>query len=135
MNIFLTITAFFISVNFFSQNLNELGIDDNPNLTEAESKFLIDYMTNEQRGNFDFKNKKVIFVTGSSGHLLGTKSKYFDNIKEWNKNGNQIATWVVTLKENEKIYSGGYDVIVTYWVKIFTEKRKKKILKLVKANG
>jgi hypothetical protein len=135
MKIFLTITAFFISVNFFSQNLNELGIDDNPNLTEAESKFLIDYMTNEQRGNLDFKNKKVIFVTGSSGHLLGTKSKYFDNIKEWNKNGNQIATWVVTLKENEKIYSGGYDVIVTYWVKIFTEKRKKKILKLVKANG
>lgn len=135
MKIFLTITAFFISVNFFSQNLNELGIDDNPNLTEAESKFLTDYMTNEQRGNFNFKNKKVIFVTGSSGHLLGTKSKYFDNIKEWNKNGNQIATWVVALKENEKIYSGGYDVIVTYWVKIFTEKRKKKILKLVKANG
>lgn len=135
MRIFLTTIVFFISVNSFSQNLDELGIDNNPNLTEAESKFLTDYMTNEQRKNINFKNKKVIFVTGESGHQLGTKSKYFDNIREWNKNGNKIATLVVELKENEKIYSGGYDVIVTYWVKMFTEKRKKKILKLVKAGA
>lgn len=135
MRTFLTTIIFFISVNSFSQNLNELGIDNNPNLTEAESKFLTDYMTNAQRKNFNFKNKKVIFVTGNSGDQLGTKSKYFDNIREWNKNGNKIATWVVELKEIEKTYSGGYDVIVTYWVKMFTEKRKKKILKLVKASS
>lgn len=135
MRTFLTTIIFFISVNSFSQNLNELGIDNNPNLTEAESKFLTDYMTNAQQKNFNFKNKKVIFVTGNSGDQLGTKSKYFDNIREWNKNGNKIATWVVELKENEKTYSGGYDVIVTYWVKMFTEKRKKKILKLVKASS
>jgi hypothetical protein len=132
MRIFLTIIVFFISVNSFSQNLDELGIDNNPNLTEAESIFLTDYMTYEQRDNFNFKNKKVIFVTGNSGEQLGTKSKYFDYIREWNKNGNKIATWVVALKENEKVNSGGYDVIITYWVKMFTEKRKKKILKLVK---
>jgi len=135
MRTFLATIVFFISVNSFSQNLDELGIDENPNLTEAESKFLTDYMTNEQRDNFNFENKKVIFVTGNNGNQLGTKSKYFDNIREWNKNGNKIATWVVELKENEKIYSGGYDVIVTYWVKMFTEKRKKKILKLVKASS
>jgi hypothetical protein len=92
-------------------------------------------MTNEQRKNFNFKNKKVIFVTGKSGEQIGTKSDYFEYIREWNKNGNKIATWIVELKENEKIYSGGYDVIVTYWVKMFTEKRKKKILKLVKASS
>jgi hypothetical protein len=110
-------------------------MDNNPNLTEAESKFLTDYMSKEQRQNFNFKDKKVIFVTGNSGERLGTKSKYFDYIREWNKNGNKIATWVVELNEKEKIYSGGYDVIVTYWVKMFTENRKKKILKLVKASN
>ncbi len=135
MRTFLTTIVFFIFVNSFSQNLDELGVDNDPNLTEAESKFLTDYMTYEQRDNFNFKNKKVIFVTGNSGEQLGTKSKYFDYIRDWNKNGNKIATWVVALKENEKIDSGGFDVIVTYWVKMFTEKRKKKILKLVKANN
>ncbi|WP_264521781.1 hypothetical protein [Flavobacterium sp. N1994] len=135
MRTFLTTLVFFIAVNSFGQNLDELGMDNNPNLTEAESKFLTDYMSKEQRQNFNFKDKKVIFVTGNSGQQLGTKSKYFDYIREWNKNGNKIATWVVELNEKEKIYSGGYDVIVTYWVKMFTENRKKKILKLVKANN
>jgi hypothetical protein len=135
MRTILTAIVFFISASSFSQNLNELGLDNKPTLTETESTFLTDYMTNEQRKNFNFKNKKVIFVTGKSGEQIGTKSDYFEYIREWNKNGNKIATWIVELKENEKIYSGGYDVIVTYWVKMFTEKRKKKILKLVKASS
>ncbi|WP_189663208.1 MULTISPECIES: hypothetical protein [unclassified Polaribacter] len=47
-----------------------------------------------------------------------------DQIKEWNENGNKIATWLVELNEDERAISGGYDVIITYWVKALTKKRK-----------
>jgi len=92
-------------------------------------------MNDEQRNNFDFSDKKVIFVTGNSAHQFGTKSEYFDQIKEWNKDGNKIPTWVVELNENEKINSNGFDVIVTYWVKTLTKKRKRKIINGVKASS
>jgi len=129
-----TIILMLISINIFGQNLSECGIDNNPKLTQTESEFLTEYMNEEQRKNFDLTNKKVIFITGNSAQQLGTKSEYFDKIKEWSKNGNKIATWIVELNENERKISGGYDVIITYWVKILTKKRKKKIITEIKAS-
>ncbi len=122
-----------ISINLIGQNLAECGIDNNPKLTQTESEFLTEYMNDEQRKRYDLTDKKVIFVTGNSGHHFGTKSEYFDKIKERNQNDNKIATWVLNLSEEEQIKSG-YDVIITYWVKILTERRKRKILKDIKAN-
>ena len=91
-------------------------------------------MNENQRGNYDFTNKKVIFVTGTSAHQTGTKLEYFNRVKEWNENGNKIATWIVELKDNEKIESGGYDVIVTYQVKRLTKRRKRIIIDQIKTN-
>ena len=126
-----TIIIMLFSINLIGQNLVECGIDNNPKLTQTESEFLNEYMNDIQRKDFDFTGKKVLFVTGNSGKKIGTKSEYFDYIKEWNKKGNKIATWVVELKPKqiEKINSAGYDVIVTYWVKMLTERRKKIIIK------
>jgi hypothetical protein len=129
-----TIILLLISIKSIGQNLVECGIDNNPKLTQTESEFLTEYMNNEQRKNYDLTDKKVIFVTGNSAQQFGTKSEYFDQIKEWNKNGNKIATWIVELNENERKISGGYDVIITYWVKILTKKRKKKIINEIKAS-
>ena len=123
-----------ISINLIGQNLAECGIDNNPKLTETESKFLTEYMNNEQQKSYELTGKKVIFVTGNSAHQFGTKSEYFDQIKEWNKNGNKIATWIVELNEDERKISGGYDVIIAYWVKVLTKKRKKKIINGIKAS-
>jgi len=125
-----------ISINIFGQNLAECGIDNNPKLTQTESEFLNEYMNEIQRKSFDFIDKKVIFITGNSGKTIGTKSEYFDFIKEWNKDGNKIATSVVELNENEneKINSVGYDVIVTYWVKFLTKRRKRIIIDEIKAS-
>jgi len=119
-----------ISINSIGQNLVECGIDNNPKLTQTESEFLNEYMNDIQRKDFDFTDKKVLFITGNSGKTIGTKSKYFDYIREWNKNGDKIATWVVELnpKQIEKINSAGYDVIVTYWVKMLTKRRKRIII-------
>lgn len=123
-----------ISINTFGQNLSECGIDNNPKLTQTESEFLTEYMNNEQRKNYDLTDKKVIFITGNSAHKSGTKTEYFDQIKEWNVNGNKIATWIVKLNEKEREISGDYDVIITYWVKVLTKKRKKKIINEIKAS-
>ena len=128
-----TIILLLISINSIGQNLLECGIDNNPKLTQTESEFLTEYMNDEQRKNYDLTNKKVIFVTGNNAQQFGTKSEYFDQIKKWNENGNKIATWIVELNENEQKISGEYDVIVTYWVKILTKKRKKKIINEIKA--
>ncbi len=128
-----TIILMLISINLIGQNLNECGIDNNPKLTQTESEFLNEYMTEYNKQNFDFTNKKVIFVTENSGNKFGTKSEYFDQIKQLNQSNDKIATWVVKLNEKEQIESD-YDVIVTYWVKVITEKRKRKILNEIKAS-
>ncbi|WP_158851272.1 hypothetical protein [Algibacter sp. L1A34] len=129
-----TIILLLISINSIGQNLVECGIDNNPKLTQTESEFLTEYMNDEQLKNYDLTDKKVIFVTGNSAQQFGTKSEYFDQIKESNKNESKIATWIVELNENERKISGGYDVIITYWVKILTKKRKNKIINEIKAS-
>ena len=133
MNTTLTIILILISINLSGQNLSECGIDNNPKLTQSESEFLNEYMTDYNKQNFDFTNKKVIFVTGNSGNKIGTKSTYFDEIKQRNQTDDKIATWFVKLTEEEQIQSG-YDVIVTYWVKVITERRKRKILNEIKVS-
>ncbi len=122
-----------ISSNIFGQNLSKCGIDNNPKLTQLESQYLNIYL-NEKRNGFDFNDKKVIFITGSNGSQIGTKKEYFDDIKKWNEKNSKIATGIVILTNEQKLESGGYDIILTYWVKVLTEKRKKKILAEIKAS-
>lgn len=130
-----TIFLLLISINVFGQNLSACGINNNPKLTQTESEFLNKYMTEDNKQHFDFTNKKVIFITGNNGHQFGTKTNYFNQIKERNQqiNNEKIATWVVKLTKEEQLASG-YDVIVTYWVKILTKKRKRKILNAIKTS-
>ena len=129
-----TIILLLISANIFGQNLSECGIDNNPKLTQTESEYLNTYLI-EKRNGFDFKNKKVIFITGNSGNQIGTKKEYFDYIKKWNKENSKVATGIEILTNEQKIESDGYDVIVTYWVKVLTKKRKRKILNEIKTRG
>ncbi|RKE89432.1 hypothetical protein [Ichthyenterobacterium magnum] len=133
MKIIGTLILLLISLNIFGQNLSECGIDNNPKLTQAESEYLNAYLT-EKRNGFDFNDKKVIFVTGNSGNRIGTKKEYFDYIKKWNEKDSKVATGIDILTTDQKLESDGYDVIVTYWVKVLTEKRKKKILTEIKAS-
>ena len=127
MKAHLFLVVLLIPFNVLGQNLSRCGLDNNPILTKTESDYLNAYLM-EQRNGFDFGNKKVIFVTGSSGNRIGTKKEYFDDIKEWEKIDSKVATGIVVLTEEEKSRSGGYDVMVTYWVKRITERRKKEII-------
>lgn len=118
------------SINF-GPNPDNCGDDDNPELTKIEATFLNEYLRVQiQSKEFDFSNKKILFVTGSNGGTLGSKSAYFDDVKEWKtKYNSKIATSLIVLEESDKI-KYGYDAILTYWVKILiSPKGIKKILK------
>lgn len=116
----------FIS-NLFAQNIEDCGLDENFELTKAESAYLNDYLK-EKRKDFDFTNKKIIIVSGNAGQQIGSKKHYFKDIKSWLEKGSQIATTLLLFTEEEKLKSG-CDGILTLWVKIFTEKGKRNIIK------
>ena len=133
MNKIGTIILLLFSTNIFGQNLSQCGIDNSPKLTQAESEFLNKYMDNEQRKGIDLTGKKAIFVTAPGASRIGNKSQYFEHIKLYEKDGRKISTWVIELNEEEK-HQSDYDIIVTYWVKLLTKRRKRKILKEIKAS-
>lgn len=119
-------------------NPNDCGIDNKPKLTDKEAIFFSEYLkAPAQKNSFDFKNKKILFVTGSSGTTIGTKIDYFNDVREWkNKYNDKIATYLVVL-DNDEALEYGYDAIITYWVKIFinTQKQKKRVLEKAKGDN
>ena len=117
----------------FGPNPENCGIDDNPILTETEATFLNEYLKGQvQQNEFDFNNKRIAFVTGSGGRILGSKRAYFNNIKKWKETYNsKIASSLIVLSERDKA-EYGYDAILTYWVKVINPNRNHEILKRAK---
>jgi hypothetical protein len=128
-----TLLVFIFDVSLLhSQIIDSCGIDSVSILNNYESEYLNNYFE-EQRDTFNFVNKKIVFVTGSSGSKIGNKKEYFDSIKRWKKEHNsRISTSLIILSNEEKKKSGGFDAIIIYWVKIFTDGRKNKIIKQLK---
>lgn len=119
-------------------NPENCGIDNESELTDKEVIFFNEYLkTPAQKNGFDFKNKRILFVTGSSGSTVGTKTDYFNDVREWkDKYNDKIATYLVVLDKDEA-QEYGYDAIITYWVKIFinTQKQKKRVLEKTKEDN
>jgi len=106
------------------------GLDDSPYLNEFESAYF-DEVYKSRKGDFDFKGKVAAFYTGSSGNTKSGKSNYFLHVKNddeeqhlWQANGTQL----LILTENEKVLSGGYDVIFIFWSKLLKEGKSRKRL-------
>ncbi len=113
----------------FGPNPENCGLDNNPLLTDIEADFMNEYLrVIIQEKKFDFNEKKIVFAAGSGGSKLGSKTEYFDNVREWKeKHNSKIATSLIVLNDNDKL-EYGYDAIVTYWVKVLTPKATKKLL-------
>ncbi len=123
---------FSFTLEVLGQNIDNCGKDDNPLLTMEESTFLQKYFNEKARGTaFDFKDKKILFVTGSNGGLIIPKSEYFKNIKErLEKDNSAISTFSEELTDKEK-EEFGYDAVITMWVKTYAKRRIiKKLQKL-----
>ena len=121
-----------LSINTFSQNLENCGEDDNPLLTQNEALFLNDYLKEYaffKKDSFDFINKKILFVTGSSAGTFSKKSYFFSAVKEWKENNSNVGgmgLYVLTVEEKQKY---NYDAILFYWCMMYpTEKRRNKLL-------
>jgi len=129
MKLSITFLFFFISISLFSQEINQLGLTDDPVLTLEEAQYFMQHMSEEQRQGIDLTNKKVLFVTGSSGGRLISKSTYFKNITPKNETNNIRGSWIFELTEKEKINSGGYDIFITHWCKTILNSNRKRHIK------
>lgn len=129
MRTLLFISTFFWTIGLFAQTSDSLGVDDNPIPNKSEVE-LLNSLLNETRADFNFADKKVAFITGSSGSKIVSKSDYFRcSVIPWIENGSEPQIFMVRLTEEEKLKSGGYDVLVLSWVKIFTPKRPEIVLR------
>jgi hypothetical protein len=133
MKHYISLLLLLASAGIYSQGINNCGLDNNPALTDEEAAFLNDYFSREDKSGFDFKNKKILIVGGSAGSRLEGKTNYFKSIKErMEQSALPIATQPYPFNEDEKIASGGYDAIVTFWVKVpITTGKIKRIIRRV----
>lgn len=122
-----------VSLHLYGQQLNNCGQDNSSTINNDEARFLNLYLADE-KNKFDFSSKKIAFVTGSGGSRIGTKNEYFKEIRECNLRNSRIATSFIAFTDDEKVNSGGYDAIITYWVKIsIGDKTKRKIVDKLKS--
>jgi hypothetical protein len=121
--------------NIYCQQIDSCGIENNSTLSKYESEYFNNIFKN-QRDTFDFTNKRIAFVTGSTGYTIGNKISYFNSAKEWQqKYGRTISTNMIVINKNENLKSNDYDAIITYWVKIMiTERHLEKIIEKLKTS-
>lgn len=128
MRTLILVISLLLTTSVFGQSSDGLGKDNNIVLNRDEIEFL-NTSLKSSRDTFDFTNKKIAFVTGSSGSKLISKQEYFLNcVKPWTDKGSSPQIFFVRLTLEEKQKSGGYDAIVMSWVKLSTDKQKKRII-------
>ena len=116
----LVILVCLLPFRILAQQLDSYGLDNNPMLNAYEAAYF-NTRFQETRGEFNFLNKHLVFITGETGSVLGSKRKYFDYVKEWQvEHGRNYISGSVLIPftESQNLQSNGHDAIVTYWSKI-----------------
>lgn len=102
---------------------------DGDEMLSTQEAELLNSLLEQSRNTFDFHGKKIAFITGSSGSRILSKADYFNTcVNPWLADGKTPQILMVELTGEEKNKSGGYDAFVLSWVKVFTDKRKKKVI-------
>jgi hypothetical protein len=108
-------------------------IENNLLLNETESVYL-NKIFDTTRKDFDFTNKKVGFLTGSSGKTLSSKEHYFDMHRKHSTNENYPcdngSLYIFNAAQKEE--NGGYDAVIAYWCKVLLPVEQ--IIKRLKKN-
>ncbi|HYG51871.1 MAG TPA: hypothetical protein VD905_13260 [Flavobacteriales bacterium] len=126
---FLFLLAFLIAANGYSQ-AKACTHDTSPVLSTCEAEALNRGLA-DIKSTFDFSGKKVLFVTKDDASEIITKKKFFDFIKLHHGKYDGV-TGLAELTAKEKETSGGYDIIVMYYVTKFDKERKAKLIEEVK---
>ncbi|HVK97618.1 MAG TPA: hypothetical protein VM368_07370 [Flavisolibacter sp.] len=120
------------SLILFGQNMKDIGVNNVDSLNNKEAE-LLNILLKEKRGDFNFQNKKVAFITGSLGNRILSKSSYFNEyVIPWIRKGSTVQILMVRLSEEERKKSGGYDAFVLSWVKSFSDKQKRRIISRIR---
>jgi hypothetical protein len=88
-------------------------------LNEIEGAYL-NKIFETTRKDFDFVNKKIGFLTGSSGTKKSSKEHYFNMQEKHSANKNFPCDngTLYIFNAAQKAESGGYDAVVIYWCKV-----------------
>lgn len=116
--------------NFEMDYAQNFGQTSSPILTDKEAAYFNGELFFE-RNRFDFHDKKIAFMSGSSISKVIDKQQYFSN---WG--GKDIENSLLVLTEKEKIESGGFDAVIISWskIKIGRKGRKRMLAKLKEAS-
>ena len=117
--------------NNLQKLLRNCGLNNLPTFNDSEVDFLIPYLKSD-KSTEEFNNSNFLFVTGPSGSRITDKSSYFSSVKSYNSNGKSISNNIIWLDDEMRTRSGGYDAVIIYWVKRFSDKQLKKIIKKAK---
>lgn len=109
------------------QKADTLKTNSGEMLSTQEAE-LLNSLLEKSRDTFDFYGKKVAFITGPTGNRFLSKPDYFSKIRDWADTGNTPSTFMVLLTQEEKDKSGGYDVLVSFFVKGITNRQKRRII-------
>jgi hypothetical protein len=106
------------SSNDSMKQIDKTETDDNLLLNKAEGSYL-NKIFETTRKDFVFTNKKVGFLTGSSGKTISSKEHYFDMHKKHSTNANSPCDngTLYIFNTSQKAESGGYDAAIVYWSK------------------
>lgn len=117
-----------ISTNLVILN-NLFGQEIKSNLTVKEQQ-LLDSLLFNKKTDFNFKDKKVAFISGHSGTDIENKKYFFKTfIFDYLDKGIDPIISYRILNEQERQMTNGYDVLVMQVPKIYTRKQHKVNLK------
>jgi hypothetical protein len=123
-----TLLLLTITIYSYGQRIDSLGVDNNRLLNKHES-FVLNKMFKKDKKAFDFTNKSIGFIGGTTGTSLWTKKEYFDNyVKPIIGTKKKTNCSLIFLTNDEKTKSGGCDALVLTPVKVFTDNHKEKVI-------
>ena len=144
MKYIVIIVLFLIKIDAFAQqirdfndilqeilvNLNKMGCDTNFVLNSYEVAFLNEIFKNE-RGNFDFINKKIVFVYAHLG--IKNKRDFFIEQKERFSQKSTISSCSLFILDKNQSETNKYDAIIACWFKIRPDLEK--LIKRIEKNN
>ena len=99
------------------EQLEKMGVDDSSLLNHYESVYL-NFIFEKTRNDFDFTNKRIGFITGSSGKNKSDKISYFKLEKDrYYRNYFPNGGTLYIFDEVQRRETNGYDAAIVYWCK------------------
>ena len=99
------------------EDLLKMDFRDSSLITPEEGRYL-NVIFENSRKEFDFRGKKVGFITGSSGKIQSSKADYFRVEKDrYNRGYTPNGGELYIFDEKQKEETGGYDAAIVYWCK------------------